>query len=88
MPLSSGSCSCGIPNKPKQKKHGDKVPPHRYPWIVALRIRNDPKNKTGESIQIRAANDPSVFKITDRAPTRAFSWLKAPSSAFTFKTAA
>ena len=25
------------------------------------------------------------FKITDKAPTRAFSWLKAPTSAFTFK---
>ena len=35
-------------------------------------------------------NDPSVsqsvFTITERAPTRAFSWLKAPTSAFTFKT--
>ena len=28
----------------------------------------------------------SVFTITEKAPTRAFSWLKAPSSAFTFKT--
>ena len=25
-------------------------------------------------------------KITEKAPTRAFSWLKAPTSAFTFKT--
>ena len=25
------------------------------------------------------------FKITDKAPTSAFSWLKAPTSAFTFK---
>ena len=37
-----------------------------------------------------AADDPSVpqsvFTITDKAPTRAFSWLKAPTSAFTFKT--
>ena len=35
-------------------------------------------------------NDPSVsqsvFTITEKAPTRAFSWLKAPTSAFTFKT--
>ena len=35
---------------------------------------------------IRAANDPSVFTITEKAPTRAFSWLKAHTSAFTFKT--
>ena len=27
-----------------------------------------------------------VSTITDKAPTRAFSWLKAPSCAFTFKT--
>ena len=34
--------------------------------------------------------DPSVpqpvFKITEKAPTRAFSWLKEPNSTFTFKT--
>ena len=29
---------------------------------------------------------PEDFKITEKAPTRAFSWLKAPTSAFTFKT--
>ena len=28
----------------------------------------------------------SVFTITEKAPTRAFSWLKVPTSAFTFKT--
>ena len=27
-----------------------------------------------------------VFTITEKAPTRVFSWLKAPTSAFTFKT--
>ena len=26
----------------------------------------------------RAANDPTVFTITEKAPTRAFSWLKVP----------
>ena len=34
----------------------------------------------------RAANDPSVFTITEKAPTRAFFWFKAPNSSFTFKT--
>ena len=34
----------------------------------------------------RAANDPSVFTISEKAPTRACSWLKAPTSALTFKT--
>ena len=37
-----------------------------------------------------AVDDPSVsqsvFTITGKAPTRAFSWLKAPTSALTFKT--
>ena len=36
-----------------------------------------------------AADDPSVFTITEKAPPtyhRAFSWLKAPTSVFTFKT--
>ena len=27
-----------------------------------------------------------IYTITEKAPTRAFSWLKAPTSAFTFKT--
>ena len=27
-----------------------------------------------------------VFTTMEKAPTRAFSWLKAPTSAFTFKT--
>ena len=27
-----------------------------------------------------------VFTITEKIPTRAFSWLKVPTSAFTFKT--
>ena len=34
----------------------------------------------------RAANDPSVFTMTEKAPIRASSWLKALTSAFTFKT--
>ena len=34
----------------------------------------------------RAAKDPSVFIITEKAPTRAFLWLKASTRASTFKT--
>ena len=43
---------------------------------------------TGDRNVFRAANQPSqVFIITEKAPTRAFSLLKAPtSSAFSFKT--
>ena len=34
------------------------------------------------SLITRAASDPSVFTITDKA----FYWMKVPTSAFTFKT--
>jgi len=34
-------------------------------------------------VQSGAANDPSALIITEKAPTRAFSWLKEPTSAFT-----
>ena len=34
----------------------------------------------------RAANDPSVFVITEKVPTMDFSWLKALNSALSFKT--
>ena len=41
-------------------------------------------------LEVVMCSDPSVpqpvFTITEKAPTRAFSWLKAPTSAFTFKT--
>ena len=36
------------------------------------------------NIVTRAANDPSVLTITEKAPTRTFSWLKVPNSASTF----
>ena len=43
-----------------------------------------------EQIRISAANrsigSTTGCTITEKAPTRAFSWLKAPTSAFTFKT--
>ena len=40
------------------------------------------------SLAARAANEPSVKLLQSRVkkPTRAFSWLKTPTSAFTFKT--
>ena len=42
------------------------------------------------TMTIKAYNEgypkvPGDFRITEKAPTRAFSWLKAPTSAFTFK---
>ena len=43
------------------------------------------------SLETRASNEGSQrfledFTITEKAPTRAFSWLKAATTAFTFKT--
>ena len=38
------------------------------------------------SVEARDVNDPSVFTITEKAPTRASSWSKVPTSAFTLKT--
>ena len=49
-------------------------------------------HKSFDNVIIRAADDPSVsqsvFTITEKAPARAFCWLKAHEqfSAFTFKT--
>ena len=44
----------------------------------------------GRGMANSAAYDPSVsqsvFTITEKAPPMALSWLKAPTSAFTFKT--
>ena len=47
-------------------------------WLLAAGITRP--------LVTRAANDPSVVTITEKAPTRAFSWLKASISAFTCKT--
>ena len=43
------------------------------------------------AVERRASNEgypkvPEDFTITEKAATRAFSWLKAPTSDFTFKT--
>ena len=40
----------------------------------------------GRNVRKRAANDPSVLTIRKNAPTRAFFWLNAPTSAFKLKT--
>ena len=57
-------------------------------WGIAARFAPTAwmPESDGATIWARAANDPSDFTITENAPTRAFSWLKAPTGAFTFKT--
>ena len=53
---------------------------------------HSPASRSAEwqEFRIVLCSDPSVsqsvFTITGKAPTRAFSWFKAPTSAFTFKT--
>ena len=49
-------------------------------YIDALNIRKR------TALPTSVANDPLVFTIMEKAPTRAFSWLKTPTKAFTFKT--
>ena len=41
---------------------------------------------SSDSLSVRASNEPLFAKIMGKAPTRVFSWLKAPTTAFTFKT--
>ena len=41
--------------------------------------------QAGQQVELQT-NVREDFTITEKAPTRAFSWLKAPTSAFTFKT--
>ena len=65
----------------------DKMPvsvPLVYPHLVLLKL--DLISSCSVTMMTRAANDPSVFTLTQKAPTRALSWLKEPTSDFTFKT--
>ena len=55
-------------------------------WLYFLTQCISPSRLGQISIMSRAANDSSVFTITEKAPTWAFSWLKAPTSASTLKT--
>ena len=65
-------------NKPRMRICFD--PEHEIPKLQSWFAENNHPSR----LQVRAANDPSVFTITEKVPTGAFSWLKAPTSAFTF----
>ena len=52
----------------------------RYSWCPA---QSRPMHGAGTSASKRSIRR---FVITEKAPTRAFSWLKAATTAFTFKT--
>ena len=62
--------------------------PHQQPQLphaVVLHLRGDSGHGLLVLCSAPSVTQP-VFTITEKAPTRAFSWLKAPTSALTFKT--
>ena len=61
--------------------------------IIPLKCAHPPESPSPRSPSGRAAPGTSAskssirrFVVTEKAPTRAFSWLKAAITAFTFKT--
>ena len=50
--------------------------------------KNDELGNCGLELQTKVKRNEGSrrFQITEKAPTKAFSWLKAPTSDFTFKT--
>ena len=64
------------------------LPPLTLRCMTHGAVRNDPVHDEVSVLvpQIDPSVPQPVFTITEKAPTRAFSWLKAPTSAFTFKT--
>ena len=80
---------------PLEQQSSSRSPPHfplsRLPMVQLLTSRSwqvrpcIAATKTSSYTE-EAKNDPSVLTITKKALTRAFSQLKAPTSAFTLKT--
>ena len=65
---------------PRHHHHAD----HHSWWSPAIITANGPRVQT--SAANRSIGSTTGCTITEKAPNRAFSWLKAPTSAFTFKT--
>ena len=78
--FSSVPCSVAVPRQPSEFSLSS--------WERCRPALTSPEvvPYTAAAVIFRAANDSTVFTITEKAHTRAFSWLKAPTSAFTFKT--
>ena len=55
---------------------------------VGITIRSNENMVPAAALVIISVSKSSIrrFVITEKAPTRAFSWLKAATTAFTFKT--
>ena len=67
--------------------------PHRQGGVqhqagdqVRGRVRGELRGQSSLVLCSAPSVPQRVFTITEKAPSRAFSWLKAPTSAFTFKT--
>ena len=59
----------------------------RLLWHVPLRVPGDPHLRLAVfSCQSLKRRSIRRFVITEKAPSKAFSWLKVPTSAFTFKS--
>ena len=62
-----------------------------YTVIARTEDIRDDSRSVANTVELNSAANRSIGSttgctITEKAPTRAFSWLKAPTSAFTFKT--
>ena len=64
------------------------LPPLTLRCMTHGAVRNDPVHDEVSVLvpQIDPSVPQPVFTIREKVPTRAFFWLKAPTSAFTFKT--
>ena len=75
----------------QNEHHGGIQPPPDCPQLLCqlynlLLEGNWKRNWPKTSAANRSIGSTTGCIITEKAPTRAFSWLKAPTSAFTFKT--
>ena len=77
-------CLKYMKSRPILERHLKKCP-WRHPPGVEI-YRKDGMSVFEVSVVKRSIGSTTGCTITVKAPTRAFSWLKAPTSAFTFKT--
>ena len=77
-----------VPGQMRGPSGAPLVTPHYVIPLCSVKLRGI--LLTSPQLQLVLCSAPSipqpVFTITEKAPTRAFSWLKALTSAFTFKT--
>ena len=70
----------------RMKVSGDTILTLHFQTPTVFNLNSALETASQGWMQDRAANDPSVVTIIKKAPAKVFSRLKAPSSAFTFKT--